>query len=159
MVLLSTAHTRPLNPPSASPILNADQVWAGLLLKCRRPQEFVAPIVACEVLSETEKEIVRMVEFDPSKGPMSGKVKETIDLVRGRRADFHQPKGLISNIVSSGETPTELYLTFTFDMEEADIEPGSKEEKEKIAEYDASGIKAVDHSIKVIREMVVKGEI
>ena len=44
-------------------------------------------------------------------------------------------------------------------MEEADIEPGSKEEKEKIAEYDASGIKAVDHSIKVIREMVVKGEI
>lgn len=33
--------TRPINPPGVEPVLSEDQVWQGLQIKARAPQEFV----------------------------------------------------------------------------------------------------------------------
>lgn len=33
--------TRPINPPGVEPVLSEDQVWKGLQIKARAPQEFV----------------------------------------------------------------------------------------------------------------------
>lgn len=45
----SFACTVPVNPPGASPVLTAAQVWRGLEEKARRPERFVESIEACTV--------------------------------------------------------------------------------------------------------------
>ena len=64
MVKLNIAWTSPINPPSASPILTVEQVWAGLERKVRHAQEFVpAAIESCEVLSDENGIVDRIVTF------------------------------------------------------------------------------------------------
>lgn len=72
------AYTAPTNPPSASPVLTHEQVWKGLVKKCRRPQDFVAAMSNCEILEESEGGLKRVVTFKPGMGPPAGKVMEII---------------------------------------------------------------------------------
>lgn len=72
------AFTAPINPPSASPALSQGQVWAGLIRKCRKPQEIVPLFSNCEVLEESAEGLKRVVTFKPGMGPPSGKVTEII---------------------------------------------------------------------------------
>lgn len=52
-----------VNPPGASPVLTLDQVWAGLELKRRQPQLFLAVIDTCEVLEDDGETVLREVKF------------------------------------------------------------------------------------------------
>jgi hypothetical protein len=45
-----------------SPVLTLDQVWAGLELKRKQPQLFLAVIDTCEVLEDGET-VLREVKF------------------------------------------------------------------------------------------------
>ena len=65
MVVLLQSQTLPINPPGAEPVLNSAQVWEAMLLKCRRPQDFLTPMSDSEVLEETETLIRRSVTFKP----------------------------------------------------------------------------------------------
>ena len=58
MVVIIDAHTEPVNPPSASPVLTHAQIWAGVLFEIRNKALFFPSIDSSEVLSETEEEIV-----------------------------------------------------------------------------------------------------
>ena len=58
MVFIIDAHTEPVNPPSASPVLTHAQIWAGALFEIRNKPLFFPTIVSSEVISETEEEIV-----------------------------------------------------------------------------------------------------
>lgn len=63
MVLLIQSQTLPFNPPGAEPVLDKSQIWEALLLKCRKPQDFLFPMSGSEVLEETETLIRRSVTF------------------------------------------------------------------------------------------------
>lgn len=63
MVVLIQSLTLPFNPPGAEPVLNMAQIWEALLLKCRKPQDFLSPMSGSEVLEETETTIKRSVTF------------------------------------------------------------------------------------------------
>ena len=71
------AFTAPVNPPSATTKLTRAHVWEGLKLKARDPLRYVPAIAKCEVVSETEDGMTRIVEFKPNMGP-PGKVTEVI---------------------------------------------------------------------------------
>ena len=66
---------------------------------------------------------------------------------------------MISNIVSGGASPSELYLTFTFEMIFPGLEDGSKEVEEIRRSQERMGMQAVEHTIQTIRTMVKDGRI
>lgn len=63
MVVLFQSQTCPINPPGAQPVLTTAQFWEVMILKCRQPELFVAPMSSSEVLEETETYIKRVVVF------------------------------------------------------------------------------------------------
>lgn len=60
----------------------------------------------------------------------------------------------ISNIISSGDGESDLYLTFTFDLNVPDVQEGTVEAKDRQAQLQARAEEAVAASIVEIREMV-----
>lgn len=69
MVKLYLAHTTPINPPNATPVLTHAQVWAGLQRKIRFAQEFVPIIDSCTVVSDANGVVERDVVFKKGMGP------------------------------------------------------------------------------------------
>lgn len=53
MEKVNFAASRHVNPPGAEPRLSEEQVWKGLELKARQPENFVAAISSCDILSDT----------------------------------------------------------------------------------------------------------
>jgi hypothetical protein len=78
MVKLYFAHTSPINPPSATPVLTHAQVWAGLQRKIRFAQEFVPVIESCNVLSDTDGVVTRDVKFKKGAMPHDELVREVV---------------------------------------------------------------------------------
>ena len=77
------AVTLPINPPSATPTLTVSQVWAGLIIKCKEPQHFVAAMSDCRVVSETDSQIMRIITVgkDGMNGnPAGTELRERIEL-------------------------------------------------------------------------------
>ena len=58
MVVVIDAHTEPVNPPSAEPVLTHAQLWGGVLFELRNKPLFFPSIESSEVISETEEEVV-----------------------------------------------------------------------------------------------------
>ena len=58
-----------VNPPGATPVLTLDQVWAGLELKRKKPQLFLAVIDTCEVLEDDGETVLREVKFKDGISP------------------------------------------------------------------------------------------
>jgi hypothetical protein len=63
----------------------------------------------------------------------------------------------VLNIVSTGDKPGELYLTFTFEWDHPEIKKGSKEELDKQKQYQASAPPGVAKTLDKIRDMVRMG--
>ena len=78
------AVTLPINPPASSPVLTIPQIWAGLIIKCREPQQFVAAMSDCRVTSETETQIMRIITIgkDGAMGPAGTELQERIELTK-----------------------------------------------------------------------------
>ena len=80
MVILYQSQTCPINPPDASPILTIDEVWEVMMLKCRKPELFVAPMSGSKVLEESSTFMKRSVTFKEGMGPPSGEVIEDLQI-------------------------------------------------------------------------------
>jgi hypothetical protein len=65
----------------------------------------------------------------------------------------------VLNIVSTGTTENELYLTFTFEWEHEEIQHGSEEEKTKQKQYQETAPRGVQKTLDVMREMVKDGKL
>ena len=65
----------------------------------------------------------------------------------------------VLNIVSTGKTDSELYLTFTFEWEHDEIEAGSKQALEKQKQYQMTAPKGVGGTLAAIRNMVEEGKL
>ena len=80
MVILYQSQTCPINPPNASPVLTLDEVWEVMMLKCRKPELFVAPMSGSKVLEENPTFIKRSVTFKEGMGPPGGEVIEDLQI-------------------------------------------------------------------------------
>ncbi|MCJ1282528.1 hypothetical protein MMC26_001851 [Xylographa opegraphella] len=153
------AITSPINPPSSSPVLTIPQIWAGLILKCKEPQHFVAAMSDCKVTSESETQIVRLITIGKEgiMGPPGTELRERIELAKPMQADFFMDNGThISNIVSVGSVGSEdLYMTFTFDI----VAPEGTDTKVEHANTLKAGHATVKHTIEIIRGLVKEGKL
>ncbi|KAF9460490.1 hypothetical protein BDZ94DRAFT_1169656 [Collybia nuda] len=147
------AASRLINPLGSSPVLTEAQVWAGLGIKARNPQSFVAAITSCEVISDDGHKIVRSVSFGGTNP-----VTEEIELHEGTIAYFEMSStGVrITNIVSYN-FDGDLVLTFSF----ANGIPGFSPEQplpdvEALNKAIGGG---VEHTIKRLRELAQEGTI
>ena len=70
MVTLHLSYTSRINPSGVSPVLNNNQLWAGLQRKIRFAQEFVPVIESCEVLEDKDGVVKRQVVFKKGQGPV-----------------------------------------------------------------------------------------
>ncbi|EJT78277.1 hypothetical protein GGTG_03379 [Gaeumannomyces tritici R3-111a-1] len=146
------AHSEPINPPGAEPVLTREQVWAGLQRKVRSPTEFVPAIESCQVVSEEGDVVTRIVQFKANWGP-SGKVTEVCTSYHPAQILFEMDSGdRVSNIVSAGPSgeSTDMFLTYVFDLQnpKADTEANAKVAKG-----------AVSGTIAKFRELAKAGQI
>lgn len=148
------AFTAPINPPGTTP-LTIDQIWAGLLLKIRSAETFVAAAIqSTEVLSESvdpatgNAVTVREVLFRETQK----KVRETVTTFPTCRVEFQQPDGSrVSNVISNG-ADGELFMTYVFEWRHPGV---SKEELAALAEKERRMSQmAVEGTIKVLRQLV-----
>ena len=84
-MLFPFAYTVPINPPNATPILTKAEVWNALILKARRPQDYVPVIDQCEIVSESANGLVRDVNILPGFFMPEGKVREEVSWVEDIR--------------------------------------------------------------------------
>lgn len=160
MVILYLSQTFPINPPGAEPFLTTSQLWEVLVLKCRKPELFIAPISGSKVLEETEVFIKRTIIFKEGIGLPGGSATEDIILRKPWKADFKNldSGAFISNIVSQGHDETDLYLTFFFEWPFPNIEPDSKDEKETSDRLWKLARESVQQTIDHARSMVKEGK-
>ncbi|RMY89412.1 hypothetical protein D0862_10215 [Hortaea werneckii] len=158
----STAHTEPINPSGASPILSRDQVWRGLQRKIRKAQDFVPVIEGTDVLEEKENEVTRVAHFKGTEGKPGHHVKEICKSYYPTKVDFWQPSGaLITNTVSDGPGLTEhdYHMTYTFEWRYPDVQEGSDEHKKLQKQHVDMAKMAVHSSIEALRWMASAGEL
>ncbi|KIM94822.1 hypothetical protein OIDMADRAFT_206545 [Oidiodendron maius Zn] len=172
MTIIFAAATVPVNPAGAYPVMTLKQLWAGLELKRRMPQLFLAVIDTCEVLEDDGESVLREVKFKDGGGvgmpPVIGpKVQERITHIKplseesGSGLETFTSIGSASrvlNIVSTG-IDGGLNLTFSFEWDHEDIEAGSHAAVEKQKEYQATAPKGVAGTLNAIREMVKEGRL
>jgi len=172
MTIIYAAGTAPVNPTGASPIITLEKLWAGLELKAREPQLFLAVIDTCEVLEDDGETVLREVKFKDGGGvgmaPVIGpKVKEQITHIKPLSAEAGSgletftsigSASRVLNIVSTGPDG-ELLLTFTFEWEHNEIEEGSPEAVKKQKQYQVTAPKGVVGTLNAIRQMVKEGKL
>ncbi|KLU82335.1 hypothetical protein MAPG_01408 [Magnaporthiopsis poae ATCC 64411] len=149
---LHHAHTEPINPPGAEPALTREQVWAGLQRKVRSPAEFVPVIDSYHILSEAGDVVTRTVQFKPNFGP-EGKITEVCTSYHPTQILYEMDTGdKVSNVISAGPTgePTDLFLTYVFDLQNP---KGDTESNAKVAKA------AVVGTITKIRQLAKEGKI
>lgn len=82
MVVIYISTTAPVNPPSATPVLTHDELWAALVAKARHPEEFVPVIEKSRIIREDETGLTRGVLFKGDMGKeMGGEVEEVVRYV------------------------------------------------------------------------------
>lgn len=153
--MFALSYTSPINPPGADIELTRDQVWAGLMMKCRDAKPFVKDMSRCDVLEETENTILREITFagDPFKEFLT--LYPPVQVHFARVGD--EDGGFILNTVSDSEQG--LMLTFTFALNFPGVEPGSAEEKAKGEGMKGAYIGAVNATLKRVRELAASGEL
>ncbi|KAK6832170.1 hypothetical protein RU639_002512 [Aspergillus parasiticus] len=164
MLTLNIAYTEPVNNSSdpSIPVLTQEQVWNGLKLKARHPQDFIPSLDDSRILEERDDGtyIVREahVAANLHESPMAGKwVREECQLHAPVRTYFTLPGGsVVENIVSIGHDQN-LYLTFTYDWKLADIEPGTSEAEKAKDEHMRIAISSVQGTIRALRRMAEEG--
>ncbi|CAI7672639.1 unnamed protein product [Penicillium manginii] len=112
----NVAFTAPINPPGTTP-LSLSQVWAGLLLKIRSAETFVAAAIeSTDVISEsTDSQGNSVTTREVLFRETQKKVKEVVTAFETCRVEFQQPDGSrVSNVISEG-AGGELYMTYVFE--------------------------------------------
>jgi hypothetical protein len=105
MVNFNYSYTAAINPPNASPVLTVPQIWAGLQRKIRFAHEFVPVIESCEVISDENDVVTRVVKFKKGMGPG---VEGATEVVRGWEPSW------VSKISTSGLQPDGRSLAYVW---------------------------------------------
>jgi hypothetical protein len=157
------AYTAPINPNGATPILTLPQIWTALQLKIIAAEKFVGgAILSTDVLSKSTDSLGRAVtEREVVFREGNRRVRETCTEFPQMKVEFRQPDGsTIMNIVSEGAKGAEegdLWMSYAFEW----LHPGASAEElsEKRVKEKRMAAMAVESTIRVMREMVVSGQI
>lgn len=115
MIVLNFAYSEPVNcSDPLTPILTQEQIWKGLEMKARRPQDFIPSFNDSRVVEERDdgSYIVREahVASDLRESPMAGRwTREECRLYKPimvRKSQF-----LISRIATKGAPLAKTFLT------------------------------------------------
>ncbi|KAG0288628.1 hypothetical protein BGZ98_004191, partial [Dissophora globulifera] len=136
------AVTIPINPPGVEPVLTQSQVWAALQRKVRHPSEFVPVISSCQVVSEVDNVVTRVVDFANGR---SG-IREVCTEHKPSRVEFVMEDGtIIQNVVSLGASSDDgsvdqknIFLTYAFEWK---TPQGVTEGSPQWAEFEANNLK------------------
>ncbi|KAF2207455.1 hypothetical protein CERZMDRAFT_51178 [Cercospora zeae-maydis SCOH1-5] len=162
MVTINVAYTEAINPAGTTPTLTHEQVWKGLQIKIRKAQRFVPIIVSCEVVEETENEVVRVASFKDREEIPAHEVREVCKSYYPAKVDFHQPDGaIITNTIShgAGQNGAELFMTYTFEWRHSDVDEGSEQHKALLQQHRQGAQMAVSKSLDAMRQMAADGEL
>ncbi|GAB1208141.1 hypothetical protein APSETT445_006882 [Aspergillus pseudonomiae] len=146
MLTLNIAYTEPVNNTSdpSIPVLTQEQVWNGLKLKARHPQDFIPSLDDSRILEERDDGtyIIREahVAANLRESPMAGKWTR------------EECGSSVENIVSIGHDQN-LYLTFTYEWKLTDIEPGTNEAQKAKEDHMRIAISSVQGTIRALRRM------
>jgi len=148
------------SPEGEQAPLTMRQVYDGLKLKSRDARPFVSMIEKCEVLSESETGLLRVVNFKGRPDP----IQERVEFFPPTTAEFTmlsptgETAGRINNVIST--TPDgELLLTFTFALGPNGPEDLSQAAEEKAHEFMKMADETIGRTIKVIRDLVKEGKV
>ncbi|KAF9901254.1 hypothetical protein EC991_006382 [Linnemannia zychae] len=155
--------TTPINPPGAEPVLSRARVWKGLQRKVRHANEFVPIIHSCEVVSEEENVVTRVITFENGKSP----IREVCTEYEPSRVEFIMEDGTkVQNIVSVGMSPdntgsdNNLFLTYAFEWKMPQgITKGTPQWDEMVANHTKMSNGSLLHSVEVLRSMAKDGRI
>ncbi|KAJ6000195.1 hypothetical protein N7481_000604 [Penicillium waksmanii] len=154
----NVAFTAPINPPGITP-LSLSQIWAGLLLKIRSAETFVAAAIeSTDVISEsTDSQGNSVTTREVLFRETQKKVKEVVTAFETCRVEFQQPDGSrVSNVISEG-AGGELFMTYIFEWRHPDA---SKEELAALLEKEKRMSKmAVEGTIKVMHQLAEEKKI
>ncbi len=140
-----------INPPGVSPVLTADQVWRGLVMKAENALPFVEAMEACRVVERFDDGFVREIVL---RGvPMRERITLAPPVqVHFRRLEAHGYDGWITNVIS--ESDNGLLLVFTFCVGFPDAAPGSVDERRRGDAVKASYVSAITSTLKAVRTLV-----
>ena len=151
--MISVSNSVAVNPPGEATELTRDDVWQGLLLKAENALPFVPAMTRCEVIERTDDTIVRTIEF---RGQEFG---ERITFTPQRQVRFERTHGPVLGTIRNDLDEDEhggLRLRFSFDLELAGVEPGSKEEQDYEATMKDDYLKAAAATLAAVRRMVLE---
>ncbi|MGW2052028.1 SRPBCC family protein [Streptomyces sp. NPDC001858] len=133
------------------PVLQADDVWAGLLDKAANPLAYVASMSECTVTERFDGGLVREVVHAGQS------VREVVTFYPKQRVHFVRThgtaRGTIDNEIGLGDAG-ELTLTFSFRIVLDGVAAGSAEEKEFAVHMEADYLDAVRTTLAAVRGRV-----
>lgn len=147
------SYTVDVNPEGVTPVLTAEQIWAGLVMKAENALPFVSVMKRCDMIERTENTILREITVGADD------FREFITLRAPVQVHFNRVGGddFIENTIS--ESDRGLLLTFTFGVSPPGTEAGSAEERQAGEAMRQAYVNAVTSTLKRVREMVVNGEL
>ena len=153
--MYSFAHTVPVNPPGASPILSWDELWRGLVRKAEDPVGFVNGMESSTVLERSEDGLVREAVYRDTRIRERVSFQEP-DSVRFEQIDTEAP-GAVTNEIADGKDGLEL--TFTFTLRFRGVAEGSEEERRRGTEVQPMLTGAVGHTVEAVRALAELGKL
>ncbi|KRB85360.1 hypothetical protein ASE00_00700 [Sphingomonas sp. Root710] len=142
-----------VNPAGVEPVLTAQQVWAGLVMKAENALPFVPVMQRCDVIERSGNTLLREITLGGED------MKEFITLLEPIQVQFERvgTKDFIQNTISESERG--LMLTFTVGVSFAGAEPGSEQERQAGDAMRHAYVNAVGSTLRRVREMVMAGEL
>src|SRR5262245_16339629 len=139
-----------VNPPGVTPILTADQVWRGLVMKAENAVPFVGAMEECRVVERFDGGFVREIVL------RGVRMRERITLtppvqIHFQRVEARGYDGWISNVIS--ESDNGLLLVFTFCVGFPDAAPGSADERRHGDAVKASYVSAITSTLTAVRAL------
>jgi hypothetical protein len=145
-----------VNPPGVTPVLSADQVWRGCVMKAENALPFVDAMQACHVVERFDDGFVREIVLRGVR--MRERITFTPPVqVHFQRLEAHGYDGWITNVISESEVG--LMLVFTFCVGFPDAAPGSAGERQRGEAVKASYASALASTLKAVRVLVAEGKL
>jgi hypothetical protein len=142
--------TREVNPAGVVPVLTADQVWRGLVMKAENALPFVKAMEQCRVVERYHDGFLREIVLRGVR--MTERITLTPPVeVHFERIDSQGYDGWITNLIS--ESDRGLLLTFTFAVGFPGVAPNSAEEKRRGDEIKVSYLSAIDSTLDAVRRL------
>jgi hypothetical protein len=148
------SHAVEVNPAGSDPVLSADEVWSGLVMKAENALPFVPAMTKCDVIERGSDWLLREISFEGQSS------RERITLRAPIQVHFErlgENGSFIENTISTSESG--LILAFTFGMNFPGIAAGSADETEKGNSLKSAYVGALTATLRRVREMKAAGEL